>query len=116
MKTLESISFRNFELIEEYLNGKLSPVESQTLLRRLTIDHELREDFDLVVEMSTDMVSWPIEKKNRIRIAFATRHSKAVVSQNKANLAKDLVAYGTATIAAAGLLVFVSGLFVFFAS
>lgn len=116
MKTLESITFQNFELIEDYLNGQLDAIESQTLLRKLTIDQELREDFDLVVEMSTDMVSWPVEKKNRIRIAFATRHSKAVIHPRKAHLARDLVTYGTATIAAAGLLVFVSGLFVFFAS
>lgn len=116
MKTLESISFQNIELIEDYLDGNLTSSDSQTLLRRLTIDHELREDFDLIVEVSTDMVSWSIEKKNRVRIAFATRHSKAVISQSRANIAKDLVTYGTATIAAAGLLVFVSGLFVFFAS
>ncbi|NLR90252.1 MULTISPECIES: hypothetical protein [Flammeovirga] len=116
MKTLESISFQNIELIENFFDGKLSHLESQKFLRQLMSDAELRDDFDLVIEMSPQMVSWSLEKKRRVRLAFSTRHYGVSSLPSKGNLAKDLVAYGTATVAAAGLLVFISGLFVFFAS
>ncbi|AZQ61291.1 hypothetical protein EI427_03350 [Flammeovirga pectinis] len=116
MKTLESLSFQNIVMIEDYLEGKLSHLDNQRFLRNLTLDEELRQDFDLVLEVSTDMVKWSLDKKRRVRLAFSTRHYGTMINPTKGNIAKDLVAYGTATIAAAGLLVFVSGLFVFFAS
>ncbi|OHX66279.1 hypothetical protein [Flammeovirga pacifica] len=116
MKTLENLSFQNITLIEHYFDGKLSQLETEKFLRRLTMDNDLRDDFDLVIEMSPQMVTWSLEKKRRVRLAFSTRHYGAAALPVKGNIAKDLVAYGTATIAAAGLLVFISGLFVFLAS
>ena len=116
MKTLENLSFHNITLIEDYFDGKLSQHETEKFLRRLISDNDLREDFDLVIELSPQMVTWSLDKKRRVRLAFSTRHYGAAALPSKGNLAKDLVAYGTATVAAAGLLVFISGLFVFLAS
>ncbi|MEH0154533.1 hypothetical protein V6R21_10340 [Limibacter armeniacum] len=106
MKTIEQFSLRNIVLIERYLNDSMNPKEKREFLVRLSVDDELREDFDMVVDAFFQGEEQATEDENSFWFKIKQARQKSIVL-SKADIARDIVGYGMFAVGVAGALVLI---------